>query len=200
MTLPVGVRVCGLVLAAGAGTRFGGPKGLARTADGQPWVARAVEVLHAGGCEHVFVAVGARAKAVRALVPDGATVVDVPRWADGVSAAVRAGLGEAAGHDAVVVTPVDVPELPAAAVRRVLEAAMPGPRRALVRAVYRGAPGHPVLLGADHLDAIRSTATGDRGAGGYLSTHGATTVECGDLWSGIDVDEQVRTRPTIEGC
>ncbi|MCC4908551.1 NTP transferase domain-containing protein [Microbacterium sp. cx-59] len=89
---PSDTRVVGLVLAAGAGSRFGGPKGLARTTEGEAWVARAVRTLRDGGCGTVLVAVGAAADEVAALVPPDATVVRAEDWAVGLSASLRAGL------------------------------------------------------------------------------------------------------------
>ncbi len=74
MSLPL----CGLVLAAGAGTRYGGPKALARTADGTPWLALAAGALRDGGCVDVLVALGAQAAEARPLVPDGAEALLVP--------------------------------------------------------------------------------------------------------------------------
>jgi CTP:molybdopterin cytidylyltransferase MocA len=191
------MRLGGLVLAAGAGTRFGGPKGLARTAAGEFWVARAVSMLDAAGCDVVLVAVGARGAEVAALVPPLARVVPVDDWADGLSASLRAGLDTVAALpadravDALVVTPVDTPDASPDAVVRVLDAAR---RRGgdaaglLARAVYAGRPGHPVVIGRDHWDAVRSTLAGDTGAGRYLAARGAADVECSDLWSGDDVD------------
>jgi CTP:molybdopterin cytidylyltransferase MocA len=61
---------------------------------------------------------------------------------------------------------------------------------ALARAVYAGRPGHPVLIGRDHWTALAQTLTGDSGAGAYLSAHDALEVECGDLWSGADIDHR----------
>jgi CTP:molybdopterin cytidylyltransferase MocA len=139
-------RICGLVLAAGAGTRYGGPKALARTPAGDPWVTRAVRMLAAAGCADVLVALGADADAARLLVPEGARVVVVDEWADGISATLRAGLVAASGFDAVLITPVDTPDAPAAAARRVVEAGLAAASApdALARAVYRGESGHPV--------------------------------------------------------
>jgi CTP:molybdopterin cytidylyltransferase MocA len=184
------MHACGLVLAAGAGTRFGGPKGLARTADGMPWVELAVRMLHGGGCDRVIVLVGARGDDVAALVPPDTEVVTVPDWSDGVSATLRTGLAAASvlACDAVVVTPVDTPDAAPAAVVRVLAALGGEPRDGLAQAVYDGRPGHPVAIGAHHLDAVAATVTGDRGARPYLAAHGVTEVECGDLWSGADID------------
>lgn len=182
--------IAGLVLAAGAGTRFGGPKGLARTADGEPWVARAVGMLRAAGCGRVLVCVGAAGAEVAELVSEGAEVVVVPDWSEGVGATLRAGLeaSRALDVDAVVVTPVDTPDAPAAAASRVIEALEPGLRAGIAQAVYDGRPGHPVVIGADHLDGVIAAAHGDRGARPYLWAHGVIEVECSDLWSGDDVD------------
>ena len=195
--------IVGLVLAAGAGTRFGAPKGLARDAAGTPWLVRAVQALSRGGCDRVLVAVGARGDEVAGLVPAGAEVVHVADWAAGLSATLRAGLVAAngaavggvtapgvtaGGVAAVVVLPVDVPDAPAAAVRRVIDAAGTDVASALVQASYAGAPGHPVLLGGRHLDEIAQQVAGDDGARAYLRAHAVTRVDCGDLWSGADID------------
>jgi CTP:molybdopterin cytidylyltransferase MocA len=180
-------RIAGIVLAAGAGTRAGGPKALRRDPDGTPWVARAVGALRTGGCDEVLVVLGDAAEEARPLVPVGAAVVVAEDWAEGMSASLRAGLATAPRDaDAVVVTLVDLPSLPAAAVTRLLEG--PVAPDALRRMTYGGRPGHPVLLGRDHWDAIAASATGDRGAGAYLSTGGTISVEGADLWDGMDVD------------
>lgn len=181
--------VCGLVLAAGAGTRFGGPKAFARTPDGTPWLALAVRMLQDAGCGRVLVALGASADDAAALVPHHAQIVRVDDWAEGLSATLRAGLGAAsrADADAVLITPVDTPDAPVAAAARVLAAAGGG-RAALARATYDGEPGHPVLIGAEHFAELAASLAGDRGAGPYLRAHGAVAVECGDLWSGADID------------
>lgn len=179
--------ICGIVLAGGAGTRFGGPKALARTADGTPWLARVVAALEEGGCDRVVVALGARAAAARSLVPDRADIVVASDWQDGMSATLRSALAASAGADAVVVATVDVPELPSTAVRRVLAAAG-DPPTALAQAVYRGRPGHPAVIGSAHVDALTASLSGDRGARPYLVANRVREVECGGLWSGEDID------------
>lgn len=184
--------IVGLVLAAGAGTRFGGPKALARDSDGAPWVARAVRTLRSGGCEQVLVALGASAPEARGLVPPEAEIVVVPDWSLGISAAIRAGL--AAAHDrsasSLVIMPVDTPDAPPAVVRRIIATAADAPSRALVQATYGGEPGHPVLIGAQHFAALAQSLSGDRGARAYLAAHAAVAVACEDLWSGADIDER----------
>lgn len=189
MPEPAAPRVTGVVLAAGAGTRYGGPKALAVDAAGRPWLHAVCTALAAGGCGDVIVVLGAEADRAAHLIPPGARIALAADWAGGLSRSVAAGLEAAAGGDAVVLAPVDVPRLPAAAVARMIAAAgEEDPRNALARAVYESRPGHPVLIGAAHLAAVRAWVTGDVGAGPYLARHGALAVECGDLWDGRDID------------
>lgn len=189
-------RVVGVVLAAGAGTRMGRPKALVRTGAGRPWVELAVEALLGGGCDAVVVVLGASAEEARGLVPDrpSVRVVVATAWADGLGASLAAGLRTVRADDdvdAVLVSLVDLPGLPAAAVRRVL--GRETDRRSLLRrAVHDGRPGHPVLVGRSHWDALvtalGTASDGDHGAGAYLRSAGAEPIECVDLWDGTDHD------------
>jgi len=184
MTRPA--AVAGLVLAAGAGTRFGTAKALVRL-DGRTFVEIAVAALTDAGCGPVLVVIGARADEVRATsVLAGTTVLENPDWASGMGSSLRVGLAAVpAGVHAVVVSTVDTPWVGAGAVRRL--AAPAGPS-ALARASYHGRPGHPVLIGRDHWAAVAAAATGDVGARDYLNEHGAVTVPCEDIADGTDVD------------
>jgi CTP:molybdopterin cytidylyltransferase MocA len=189
------VIVHGLLLAAGAGTRMGGPKALVVDEAGESWLARSVDVLHAGGCEAVTVVLGAAVDdAVGLLDGRGADVVVAHDWADGMAASLRAGLRSLAPADAALVHLVDLPDVTADVVRRVLAAAA-GPAT-LARASYDGVPGHPVLLGHDHWAPVAATATGDHGARDHLRAHAVELVECGDLATGRDVDEPQGIRQT----
>lgn len=181
--------VRGLLLAAGAGRRMGGPKALVRDADGTSWLVRAVAALADGGCDGVTVVLGAGADEARALVPAGPEVVVADDWADGMGASLRAGLAALDRvADAVLVSLVDLPDVGADVVARVLAAgAGPG---VLARAAYDGEPGHPVLLGRDHWAGVAASAAGDRGARDYLAARDVAVVECGDLATGRDVDSR----------
>lgn len=182
------MRLHGLLLAAGAGTRMGGPKALVHE-DGRSWLRAGVELLADGGCESVTVVLGAQAPLARELVEDlDVSVVVAEDWSAGMSASLRAGLvGLGRGDaEAALVSLVDLPDLNAEVVRRVVSAGTDS--GALVRATYQGVPGHPVLLGREHWPGVVVTATGDHGARDYLAAHGVTLVECGDLATGEDVD------------
>ncbi|GII99682.1 hypothetical protein Slu03_20600 [Sediminihabitans luteus] len=211
-----GARVTGVVLAAGAGRRYGAPKALAREADGVPWLVTACATLRAGGIDDVTVVLGAQADDGARLVPADVRTVRATGWERGLSASLAAALADVAGRadppDAVLLTLVDLPGLRPEAVRRVLragavrssagrprseargdecretpEAPERGATAALARATY-GAPGHPVLVGRAHWAPLAATLDGDVGAGPYLRAHGVVEVDCADLGGGHDVD------------
>ncbi|MFT2691391.1 nucleotidyltransferase family protein [Clavibacter zhangzhiyongii] len=188
------------MLAAGAGTRFGGAKALATHPDGTPWLATAIRALADAGCSPVLVVLGASADEAAVLLgtlPEsgrrrrrarrrlGRRHVRLP--------ARRAPGGRGAGSPpvALAVAPVDVPDLDAATVRRVLDAAPVDPATALRQAVFRGRPGHPALIGRDHRAPLASAVHGDTGARPYLAAYGALLVEAADLSTGADVDRRM---------
>lgn len=154
-------------------------------------------VLLAGGCDEVLVVLGSGSGAARTIItqhpwPDQVreriTIVEAPDWAEGMGASLRAGLVAArpTAAQAVILSLVDLPDVGAVVVRRLIDHDQS--RAALARAVYHGEPGHPVLVGRDHLGPIASEVSGDQGARDYLDRHGADRVECGDLADGTDRD------------
>jgi nicotine blue oxidoreductase len=184
-----GQLVAGLVLAAGAGRRYGRPKALVERG-GRLLVDRAVDTARAGGCGPVVVVLGAAADRVRAAARlEGCTVVENPAWDTGMGSSLRAGLSALAGSAAVaaLVLLVDMPGVTAEAVRRV--AAHAGPA-ALASAGYGERRGHPVLLGRDHWSGVATLAVGDVGARPYLAGHARDlrVVPCGDVADDLDLD------------
>jgi CTP:molybdopterin cytidylyltransferase MocA len=169
---------------------MGGAKALLRDADGRSFVERGAAVLAQAGCSPVVVVVGAEREAVAPLAAAADQLVEAADWEKGQSASLRAGLAAAAstGADAACLLLVDLPDVGPDVVERVLAAvAVDGPA-ALGRAAYRGAPGHPVVIGRDHWAGVLEVADGDRGARDYLAVHDHVVVECGDLATGRDVD------------
>ncbi|WP_238154561.1 nucleotidyltransferase family protein [Ornithinimicrobium sufpigmenti] len=193
-------RVTGLLLAAGAGRRYGGPKALVDDGSG-PWVVRAVRTLLDGGCGDVLVVTGAAAEEVESLVAGMSDArVATTRcgtWEQGMGESLRAGLTALATRGRTIpaqslVHLVDLPDVGPDVIARLLAAQPAGAagvgQDALVRAAYRGVPGHPVLLGQDHWQAVLDVARGDAGARAYLRRARPEPVECGDLATGTDVD------------
>jgi CTP:molybdopterin cytidylyltransferase MocA len=180
------MTVAGLLLAAGAGKRYGMPKALVHHR-GRLFVELAADALHDGGCTPVVVVLGALADDVRTTAAlSGSSLVDNPDWESGMGSSLRVGLS-ALGDDttAVVVLPVDTPGVTADAVRRFVELASAD---VLARATYGGMPGHPVLIGRAHWAGVVAMADGDEGARPYLARHDVTAVPCEDVASGADVD------------
>jgi nicotine blue oxidoreductase len=177
------VTVAGVVLAAGEGRRFGGPKAVAQVA-GERLVDRAVRLAREGGCDPVVVVAGAVPLDVA-----GAEVVDNPDWASGMGSSLRAGLSVLpAAADAALVLLVDTPWLGPGSVRRLLAAHRGGARLAV--ATYEGERGHPVLLGRDHWPGIAASARGDSGARAYLASRPdeVLEVDCTGTGEPTDVD------------
>lgn len=192
-----GSRVTALVLAAGAGRRMGRPKATVIGRDGVPWLVRTVRALLDGGCDDVCVVLGAGHETASRLLSESGLdsgrvdVVIAERWAEGMGQSLYAGLQAAASGSpsAVLVQLVDLPDVGADVIARVLES----DRKGLARAAYHGVPGHPVLIGAGHLEALAATLGGDSGARRYLAAHDVRLVECGDLARGNDVDHRFDT-------
>lgn len=185
----------GLLLAAGAGRRMGGPKALVADAVGSPWVVGTARRLRAAGCAPVRVVLGAQAdEAAAALLGEAVDVVVADDWAEGMGVSLRAGLDRldvlAPGAAAALVHLVDLPDVGADAVRRVVDHAAGAGPDVLARAAYGGTPGHPVLLGRTHWRGVAESAEADRGARDYLGARTVQAVECGDLATGRDVDRR----------
>lgn len=176
----------GLLLAAGAGRRMGLPKALVHDPDGTSWLRRSAQTLVEGGCAQVLVVLGARSEEARPLLDDlSVGIVISERWADGMGASLRTGLAAVDQGSAVLISLVDLPDVGPDVVRRILAS-----EAELARAAYGGVPGHPVLVGADHVEPLMATLHGDIGARAYLKAHEVGLIECGDLATGADVDQR----------
>ena len=162
--LPGGfVVIAAIVLAAGTSTRMGRPKLTLPMADGRPLVRVAVEQVLAAGVDDTVVVLGGDADAVSlALVPLPVRTVMNPRYAEGQSTSLRAGLDALPpGTEAAVVALGDQP-LPDPSVIRRLVAALRATGRPIAVPVYRDGRGNPVLFAAALFSELRAV-TGDRG-------------------------------------
>jgi CTP:molybdopterin cytidylyltransferase MocA len=179
--------VVGLVLAAGAGRRFGSSKQLAPYR-GRPLLEHALLAMAgARRIDGVLVVLGAHADAVLAGVErHGASAVICSDWEEGQAASLRAGVAAVAGRaDAVVITLGDQPAIDPRAIDRVIDS-RDGVSLA-VRATYGGRGGHPVLLERPLLERV-ATLRGDAGARGLLAGVSTKAVACDGLGSDVDID------------
>ncbi|MBA3263714.1 MAG: nucleotidyltransferase family protein [Thermoleophilaceae bacterium] len=175
----------GIVLAAGAATRFGSSKQLVDL-DGRPLLEHSIRAVAAAPVGRVVVVLGAGADQVIAGVDlHGADFVVCDRWDEGQSASLACGLAELSDCEAVVITLGDQPRLSPDAIRRAIAARAAGIDA--VRATYNGEPGHPVLLERRLFDRMRDV-TGDHGARNLLRSVPTREAPCEDLGGGEDVD------------
>ncbi|MFC7448067.1 nucleotidyltransferase family protein [Rhodococcus daqingensis] len=185
MPTPPPHAVIGVLLAAGAGRRYGMPKVLAHEGD---WLRLAVRALLEGGCFRVIVVLGA----ADTPVPQAAEAIYAPDWREGASASLRAGLAAASRDpraEFAAIHLVDTPDVHGDVVSRVVAAALAG-ESGIARAYFDDRPGHPVVLARDHWAAVSDMATGDEGARPYLRKHAGRVqrVDCSDLATGADQD------------
>ena len=113
-----------LILAAGGSTRFGSPKPLADWGR-RTLVAHAVATAEAAGCGPIAVVVGGGAAAVSRAVPAAAAVVINPRWAEGQGTSLAAGMAALTGGaepSRALILPIDLPQLSADDLGRVVAA------------------------------------------------------------------------------
>ena len=158
--------VAAVVLAAGAGSRFGGPKQALLL----PEVLRRVRE---SSVANILVVTGAHS-----LEAD-ARIVHCPDWELGPGGSLRCGLAALADDiEAAVVVLADGPDLSPAAVDRVVEAWRAGAGD-VIAASYGGDRGHPVVLGRKVWSRIP-----DEGARAF----DPVLVPCDDLGSPGDVD------------
>jgi CTP:molybdopterin cytidylyltransferase MocA len=177
--------IAGLLLAAGAGTRFGRPKQLAQL-DGRPLLEHAIRAMAASPVDRVVVVLGASADEVMAGVDaNGAEFIVCGRWDEGQSASLACGLAVVSDAEAVVITLGDQPRMSPEAIARVIAAREDGIDA--VRATYGEEPGHPVLLEQRVFDRMRDVS-GDHGARNLLLSVHTREVPCDDLGGGEDVD------------
>lgn len=163
-----------VVLAAGAGRRFGGPKQLAPL-EGRPLLGHVLDALAAAGVASPLVVVRPEAPAVAALATGaGAEVVVNPRPDEGLSSSLRCGWLAALGDgsrpspgpvpDAVLVVLGDQPRLRPSLVRALLEAPL-DPGRPIVAPRYATGGGRNPVRVERSAGALVLGTTGDRGLG-----------------------------------
>ncbi len=205
------MSTAGVLLAAGAGTRFAGPQHkLLADLDGQSVISRALESLCAAGLDAVAVVSGAAdlagvlaevsveaAPAVRGPGVGGAMDVAGPRddadgriavihndrWESGIASSVRCAASWAArqGHDAIVVGLADQPFVTSAAWRTVAASAAP-----VAVGTYDVRRGNPVRLAREVWPLL--PCGGDEGARAVMRRFPEIVVPVACQGSPDDID------------
>jgi molybdenum cofactor cytidylyltransferase len=147
------VSVGAVVLAAGSGSRLGGPK-LRMVAGGKSFLAHTVEVLASAGAGPICCVVGAEDASWACQEALDVAVCVNPDPARGMLSSVIVGLafvrGEAAG---TLIAPVDHPYVCVSTIKSLLEIFAGFPDH-VIKPVYRGRTGHPVVLPCTMFQAV----------------------------------------------
>lgn len=166
--------IVGVLLAAGAGSRFGGGKLVARLADGRGVAETA--------CAHLLPAVdrvvavipaqpGALEDALRAA---GAEVVRCDTATPGMGVSIACGVAASTKAAGWLVALGDMPLIPSSQHRLVADALRAGAD--IVAPVCQGRRGHPVGFAARFGDELRALE-GDEGARAVLARHRGALLE-----------------------
>jgi molybdenum cofactor cytidylyltransferase len=187
-TLP---RLAAVVLAAGRSTRMGGPNKLLADIEGAPLVRRVAEAASAANLAEIVVVTGhEREKVEAALAGLPVRFVHNPRYADGISTSIKAGLGALGdGAAGALVCLGDMPGLATELIQRLAGAFAPDKGKDIVIPVRGGRRGNPVLIGRRHFGAIKKL-TGDVGARELIQARpdAVTEIEVGDDGAFVDLD------------
>jgi molybdenum cofactor cytidylyltransferase len=175
------VRVGAVVLAAGASTRFGSPKSLARL-DGRPILEHVLDAVHEAGIDDIVVVLGHAADEIEERVSwlDERIVRNPdPRH---LSSSLQVGLDAVAEMDppvdAVVIVLGDQPRTRPGVIRALIAAARTSDTPIVAPRYAEGGGANPLLLREEAFD-LADEATGDRGLGPLL-------VERPDLVTWVD--------------
>jgi molybdenum cofactor cytidylyltransferase len=185
----------GLVLAAGAGTRFGGVKQLAELR-GRPLLVHVLAQAAHAPLDSVVVVLGANAARITDEIDlHGAQPVVCDDWRQGLGASLKLGLEALHQAEAAVVLLGDQPLVGAPAIRRVLTARGGGAEA--IRATYGGEPGHPVVLERRLFPRLLELR-GDVGARDVLTGGFVREIACDGIAEPADVDTRADLRALEE--
>jgi molybdenum cofactor cytidylyltransferase len=187
-----------IVLAAGAGSRFGGGKLLAEWR-GRPLVLAAVEAALAAPVDAVIVVLGCEAPrvaaALTALTDARLRMVVADDWAEGLSASLRAGVTSLPPDSTGFLLFLgDMPLIPSDLPHKVLIALDGG--AAAAQPFHGETPAHPVGFSAARYADLQQLS-GDSGAGALLrATPGVVRLSCAEAGAVFDVDRPADAQAT----
>lgn len=180
-----------LILAGGAGRRFGASEGggkLLAELDGVPVIRRVAEAVAAAHFAEVVVATGAGGASLRSgLEGIACRLIDAHDWAEGMAASIRAGVAALDPHaPGVCVFLGDMPLVPVDVCADLIAAATSAGYAARPRCA--GKPGHPVAFSRAAFADLMALE-GDTGAAALLAGRGDVAyLETADRGVLLDID------------
>lgn len=178
-----------ILLAAGAGSRFGGGKLLHPLEDGVAIAAHAVRNLLAADLPVTAVVRPGDFPTAELLEQEGCVVAVCPDAERGMGVSLAHGVSVTRDAGGWIVALADMPRIRPATIRRVAQALRAG--AAIVAPAYQGDRGHPVGFGARFLHELQAL-TGDSGARVIVQRNQALVqlIDCDDPGVLLDIDRR----------
>jgi molybdenum cofactor cytidylyltransferase len=182
-------NIAAIVLAAGRSTRMGDHNKLLLPLHGVPLISRTVTAVRGCPATAIIVVTGHDAQSVtKALDGQNVTFVHNPRYGDGMSTSLRAGIAALpSGTDGILVCLGDMPAIRADTIAKLIEAYDPVENKSIVVPTFQGKRGHPVLFAHFYRDEMLQ-AEGDGGARALLSAHSDSVYEVETSDAGVLAD------------
>ncbi len=183
------IRFAAIVLAAGRASRMGENK-LVAELGGKAIVRRAAEAAVASKASPVIVVTGHERERVEAALSGlGVVIVHNPRYADGMSTSLKAGLAALPPNvEAVAILLGDMPEVEGTLVDKLAAAIDPAGKKLIAIPVREGRQGNPVVW-ARALFPELAKIEGDHGAKSLIAARRAVVAEVpADAGAFSDVD------------
>jgi molybdenum cofactor cytidylyltransferase len=180
--------ISAILLAAGESKRMGLPKQLLEW-QGRTLLQHVLESLIKSAADEIILVLGYETDLIKKTLPAlQIKIVINPFYTQGMSSSLRQGLlAMDPRSEAFLVLLADQPGIGPEIINNVIRAFQQAePKRGIVRPVYRGMRGHPVLIGIQYLQEALQLQ-GDMGARQILMNHPEDVLE-------IDVDQDVVLR------
>jgi molybdenum cofactor cytidylyltransferase len=181
--------IAAILLAAGAGRRFGGDKLLHPLEDGVAIAAHAARNLVAATSEVIAVVRWGDFPLYDMLEQEGCHVTMFQGASRGMGASLAHGIAQARGADGWVVALADMPRIAPQTIQKMVAALEEG--ASIAAPVYKGERGHPVAFASSLRDELL-TLDGDQGARAVVEKHrdAVKLIECDDPGVLLDIDRK----------
>jgi molybdenum cofactor cytidylyltransferase len=171
------MRIAGIILAAGKGSRMGGGK-MTALLHGKALVRHVADAAVASHLDPVIAVLGHDADHVeKALDGTGVRIIHNSDFAKGMATSLKAGIAALpAKTDAALILLGDMPQITPAIIKRLLENFKDHPEAAAVVPMVADQRGNPILLSRKLFDQVMGLQ-GDMGARKLLVVAGDSVVE-----------------------
>lgn len=190
---------CGILLAAGAGRRFGGNKLLHPLADGTPLILSSLRTLNEI-VPRTFVVVDAEdERVIELLSGEAVELVLNPNASRGMGSSLACGVKAAASADGWIIALADMPWVQPQTIQTVLTSL--DAERTICAPCYKGQRGHPVGFGRGYAEALMGL-DGDEGARSVVAANrnNLTLIDTADpgVVADIDYPYELTTEPGVK--